>query len=388
MTAGKRGARLVEHDLSSIHLHNFHDSATLPALPTVWDLSPAGPANDPLGNDAVGDCVEVAIQVLRMFGAWLGSLNQDGTPEYLTGFRRAHTPYTLRLYYKTGIAEGGQPPEPDNGLDPYFALMWMHKHGHIEAFAALDKTQPTFSTYARQIAVEFDGLLLALELDASAETEFNQNEPWGTLSAVPDPQMGHAVAYCAFDQSQAVQDSVWTWGRKQGMTTPFDDACVHSLFAVFTNEQFRAAGGNAEALQAAITALPGYDKIPFVAGDVADEVEVAPEPTEPEAVEVAEPVVEPVEVAPAEPVEAAEPTTSDETPAPEHEDSVTISGEALQDETSGDVSASPDPLFPEHISGAAEELRKIVAKVLNACESPTGRALIVTAIKDLLNTYL
>lgn len=181
------------------------------------------------GNDRWGNCFWAAVAHAQICQALTG-LNADGTPSYVDGFAPAQSTDVVGWYRKY-LASQGEPTDPPGtgtGISDgaHFAL----SQGLLEAVGVIPG--PLTTDLVHQAIADFHGgTILCLALDPMAQDEFRNGVAWGTESANPDYEEGHAVTGVAFDTSG---DRVITWGRVQGTTIPFDNNCVDGLVVLVT----------------------------------------------------------------------------------------------------------------------------------------------------------
>lgn len=194
------------------------------------------------GNDQWGNCFWAAIAHAQICQALTG-LNADGTPSYVDGFTPAQATDVVGWYRKYLAAQGEptDPPGTGTGISDgaHFALAL----GLVEAIGVIPG--PLTPDLVHQAIADFHGgVVLCLALDPLAQDEFQRGLPWGTESANPDYQEGHAVTGVAYGPEG---DKVVTWAKVQGTTIPFDNNCVDGLVVLVT-PYLKESGVDSDAL--------------------------------------------------------------------------------------------------------------------------------------------
>src|ERR1035438_1202087 len=205
-TAGKLGLK-NESYLSSVEIDKYRilsvtdPSVVLTVAPTTADWSGGIPDSvlGMLGNSEYSNCGPAGDEHGRMFKGFMSITN--GVVKWEPGFRPPHEPYTLWLYVQY-LKLQGETLAQDPGVENSSWLLFMYN---------LTKTNPGTDTLAfaewplstdpNQMlldAIAMRGMLTAVALDAQYATEFQDDEPFGTLSTVPDQQYGHDMWWSGF----------------------------------------------------------------------------------------------------------------------------------------------------------------------------------------------
>ncbi len=284
--AGKRGAR--ESHEPRLLLSQFRVSSTSGAY-QEWNGSHGITEWGMDGNDALSDCGAAATDH--------GNMAKAGDASLLDSLGRPTFAGTIPTYYAYGDAMG-EPTAPgaagpDQGVDNASWLGFLYAHGIIDGYGEVPLGE------LDQYAQDFNGLLLAVELDDAAEQQFSTHEPW---SGTPDPSEGHDVWLIVTHVDGSIE--VVTWGAIQACTVDFRLNNITDAWAVLTEEDAHRVGVNWDALKAALDE---------VHGTVAPAPAPAPAPAAPPVIPpVDPPAVTPEPIVPA--IVALEP------PVPELED--------------------------------------------------------------------
>lgn len=212
----------------------YLDPATLPVVPRLFgrtrivvsDASKNGvemnvwPSSAGLlGNDATGDCVEVAMgQVSSCFAALDGE-QIDISAATVTGDYSAITGYDPNN------------PASDQGTDMASAMSWWQKTGTSDTAGGRNRIGPYFSITPDQVELSTfmcGATVVGLGLPGNAEDVFLAERPW-TLTPGMRAGDGHCVAIFGRN-SQGLWIS-WTWGRWQGIADDYLRAFMDEGYA-------------------------------------------------------------------------------------------------------------------------------------------------------------
>ena len=180
------------------------------------------------GNAQYGNCFWAALVHAMMLQALLSF---DAKPVYAKGFKAPASDAGVKWYeaYERENGQSTQPPGDGTGIFTGVASIAKQKL----ALSAGVVQGPFTPELIRQAIYDFDGgALFCLALDPKAQQEFNDHEPWGTLSTNPDAQDGHAVAGAAYSPSGL---TFVTWAALEGSTDAFDLNCIDGLVLVITH---------------------------------------------------------------------------------------------------------------------------------------------------------
>ena len=214
-------------------------TAEFPAIPDSYDLTAA--AADPLaqmwGNDAVGDCMPVAI-----FRGSAVKLCAAGT------YSRPYATDDVIAFYSgnTGYVKGD--PSTDQGSDPVSALRYAAKNGllpdgshKIEGFFTLDGADPQ---EVRRAIWLFEGVIATAELpDAFVSPPPSASGFTFDVCGDPDPENGHGFFLPPKYRPGAVAMS--TWGMVGEMTDAavkkYCDGTAGALYVALTRDMLEKA---------------------------------------------------------------------------------------------------------------------------------------------------
>jgi len=244
--AGKRGAR--ESHEPRLLLSQFRSPAPSPF--TEWDGSHGITQWGMDGNDEYGDCGPTATSN--------GNVAKANDPSLIDKLGDS-TP--LDLYFEYGVAMGeaaSVADRPDMGVDNQSWLAFLYQRGIIDGYGEVPLDE------LERYAQDFNGLLLAIVLDADSEAEFQASPPipWGGLpaDATPDPSLGHDVWLIQTHADGSI--GVITWAAIQQATPEFRQLNITDAWAILDEEDAKRTGTDWEALQAALRAVHGVDAAP------------------------------------------------------------------------------------------------------------------------------
>jgi hypothetical protein len=209
----------------------------LPAPPTSVDYS-KGLSLPIDGNDQYGDCVMAA--TAHLIEAWDSEVHEhDAVP---TG------DVVVAEYFKlTGGA--------DAGLNEQHVLQTWHKSGlfghKIAGYAPVNVKD---ITSIHQTIALCGGALFGIQVPASAQTQFANNQPW-TYDPSSPIEGGHAIAPLGYDSKYVY---CATWGGIAPVTYPFLSALLDECWAIIPNQFVEAGKGpmlDLKTLQADLSAL-------------------------------------------------------------------------------------------------------------------------------------
>ncbi len=217
-------------------------------------------------NNLLGDCTVAALCHLMMMKALVSS---SGVKRafYRMGFVPIRPKKARQWYWSCGIASGGTPPHPDNGLYMADLLKWAFDHKIIEAYAEVDANPAniingtTAEQRIRQAAKLFYGACLSVELTSDGHgSDVNGNQttmgqPWSIPPGdAPDPNFGHEVVFSGAFKNI---DENLTWGQRQLMTMDWVKQSTYECWVVLTRQDAERTGIDFEKLVAAIKNQPG-----------------------------------------------------------------------------------------------------------------------------------
>ena len=161
-----------------------------------------------------------------------------------------------RAYYRAGIAQGGTPPNPDNGLSIDVTLTEGTQEsdffiGQIAAFAALT---PSNLHELQQGIVNYGMVIVGGNIPQSAEDQFPK-----VWRVVPNSPIvgGHCWTLSGYDDTTALFDAE-TWGVRIKVTYDFIATYVDEAYVCVPSQIVRAGafrGRSAESLIADMTVL-------------------------------------------------------------------------------------------------------------------------------------
>lgn len=222
---GKLPAR---HDVRTLSLARYVDSAKLPPPPPDIDLAAAVIDWPMYGNDRIGDCTTAA--AAHMIEAWTAPTR--GKAVEVT--ERS----VLAAFDKVKQVD---PATGEEGAVELDVLNYWRKSGigghRIGAFARV----PVWDhRLVRDAAFLFGGIYIGLELPLTA-----QRQPvWDWTHSLSGPAKpgswgGHAVDVVAYDDHTL---TVVTWGRLQELTWAFWDRYVDECYAILSVDFLDEAG--------------------------------------------------------------------------------------------------------------------------------------------------
>lgn len=255
-SAGKRGVKLRQ-PIPEMQLALFR--ATAPAKPpaegdvshgiTDWGMD---------DNDRLGDCGYAMSDHYVM--AKTGDAQLVGT--FGGG---------VSLYFEYGVAQGetgpaDHPDQPDEGVDPPSWFNFLMDKGLIEAWAEIDAKD---ADEVHAAMLNFGGVAVAVDLNDSAESEFEAHQPWHLAPGEKaDPNEGHFVLGVKYDPET---ETYVTWGGLQPATLDWDASCIVAVYVFVTKDDAERNGVDINALIAACRQHGGH----VATGDAPP----APEPT-------------------------------------------------------------------------------------------------------------
>lgn len=205
-----------------------------------------------MGNFVYGDCVVAAFEHLRMVKGTSNASSWQKTL-YRAGFRPPHTPYAIEVYAEY-LATQGQKPGPTIGIDPLTFLPWAQEHNLILAWGSVNVDKSFVDANGlgmrdrlHQAMIDYDGVMLSIELTNDAYQNFENRTPWHVGPAPadqPNPVLGHETALVAYTPQL---DSVVTWGQMKSQTAAFTEATTYQGF-VFLDAQDTAKPNYAQLL--------------------------------------------------------------------------------------------------------------------------------------------
>lgn len=228
-----------------LKLSDYLKAPLLPTVPLTF-----GHVTDPaiggnwgmLGNDQAGDCVIAGFSHEELVFA-----SATGKPLPVFTTANAFANYSLAL-----VAEGGMPydandPSTDTGLDVTMAAEWRQStgltdaNGHnmkVDSWVSVDYDHLALAAYMGGVCG------LALNVPASATTEFSNGEPWSDTSGAPVG--GHYVPLVG--RNSKGNFMVITWGALQGVTPEFLQKYLMTGIAYVSEDYLLATGKTPEAL--------------------------------------------------------------------------------------------------------------------------------------------
>lgn len=218
------------------------------------------------GNAEYGNCFWAALVHSTMLQALTGF---DGGPIYAKGFKAPASDAGVKWYEVYERSQGQSTAPPGNGTGIFTGVASIAKQG-LALWAGVVKG-PFTPALIRQAIYDFDGgAIFCLALDPKAQQEFNDHEPWGTLSTNPDVQDGHAVPGGSYSPNGV---TFVTWAALEPSTDEFDLNCIDGLVLVITHGFILKHG--AQAAQA-LASKWGLTEVPAkegVMGEIEEKVE-------------------------------------------------------------------------------------------------------------------
>lgn len=236
--AGKRGLRRGR-SVPALRLSLFRTTA--PTAPPSGDVSRGIEAWGMDGNDQYGDCGPAATDHYQV--AKSGEVTQI---DKLGGIG------PVALYFEYGTSQGEPGPKPDQGVTNASWLKFLFDKKIIEAYAELDVTNVT---EVHQAMIDFSGVLVGVQLNSNAETQFNNHQPWSLANGQQaTPNEGHDILLVKYDASG---DTFVTWGALQPATVKWDGTCITEAWVVVTSDDAARVGIDITALKQKIAAFGG-----------------------------------------------------------------------------------------------------------------------------------
>lgn len=252
--AGKRG-RLPAAPVVGVAELKAYASAPLPAPPAsvaaptvaVWGMDGNGPdptVTIPGDGSGVGDCtIAGAAHCVSAWNAEVGTKDAVPTADQV-----------VTQYF---ALTGGQ----DNGLACTSVLQTWHTTGlfgnRIGAWAPVNHKQ---IIDIHQAVDAYGACYIGVNLPDSAETQFENNEPWSYVGDAPTG--GHCVTIVGYDATYVY---VVSWGAVVPVTYPWLSAYLEEAYAIVPQEFVEAGKGptlNLAALQADLGLLNVTPKPP------------------------------------------------------------------------------------------------------------------------------
>ncbi len=191
-----------------LRLANYLDKATLPAPPDAcsYNTNAAPVISQMYGNDRLGDCVIAGI------GHLVGTFTSIfGKPTIFT------LNQIIAMYSRIGGYKPGN-PATDQGCNVVTALSYWHRYGFVTSkhkilgFAAVDANDP--QEYRAALWM-FCHLMKGINLPDAWVSPFPKPGDIWDISGVPNPDNGHFIVSCEYDENGTVDD---TWGMQVRMT--------------------------------------------------------------------------------------------------------------------------------------------------------------------------
>ncbi len=210
--AGKRGklaARLP--DMGTLR---DYMKGSLPTPPKTFDYAPMVTGGFPMAlNDSLGNCtIAGAVHFLQLAYAEIGETFAYPGDD------------AVRSTYM-GLTGGA-----DNGLVETDVLgKWMTDGLFGTKIAGYAPVNPKDDTEMRIAAYLFGAIYLGLEMPASAETQFEDHQPWSLTIPKGQPVGGHCVVASGANYSGI---DLITWGAETTMTWDFWDTYGSEAYVI------------------------------------------------------------------------------------------------------------------------------------------------------------
>ena len=194
------------------------------------------------GNDKWSNCWWAGLVHVSTVQA---TVSFDEHPTFVSGYTPLGPNTGQEWYNRFQVSLGQKVEAPGQGTDPSQGIAFALQEKLIYAGGVVG--QPlTLETVAEAIYDFQGGVIYCLALDDDAEQEFDDQEPWGTESSVPDDNDGHATTGVIYDLTSTVPTTCITWAALEGMTGPFDANCIEGFCPVIT-QGFILKNGQAQA---------------------------------------------------------------------------------------------------------------------------------------------
>lgn len=221
-TGVRLGKLPVRHDVRTLQLARYVDTAELPAPPAAYDEAAHVPDWPMYANDRIGDCTCAAAG--HMIEAWTAA--SSGTPVEVSEAA------VLTAFDHVKVVD---PATGEEGAVELDVLKFWRKTGvgghRIGAFAAVPVHDRGL---VRTASYLFGGVYIGLALPATAQRQ----EVWdwtGSLTgpARPGSWGGHAVDVVGYDADAL---TVVTWGSLKRMTWAFWDRYVDECYGLLSTD--------------------------------------------------------------------------------------------------------------------------------------------------------
>jgi hypothetical protein len=223
------GKKLPKFHPKTLLLKDYLPKTALPAPPVAngWEyaVSDATWSQSMLGNDSVGDCVEV--MALHYIMAAQGNVGNRVT---------FTTDQAIQLY---SAITGYNPSDPhtDQGTAITDLLAYWQNtgiYGHkILGWAAVN---PSDLAQVRAALYAFGGLLAGIQVTSEMMQEFQDSQPWNSFGG--DVEGGHGVPILGYGR---LGQTVITWAKRQQSNLDFWSV-VDELYCVVTPDWLDAQG--------------------------------------------------------------------------------------------------------------------------------------------------
>lgn len=209
-------------------------------------------------NDQLGDC------------AIAGSIEEVRLANTLRGVTVNFTDDTAVQNYSEIAGYNPNDPNSDQGTDVHELYTFRQSTGIVDA----DGNRHKIIAYAGLTPGNFDELLVALSVfdmvgiginvPDYAEAQFEAGDPWHLLQGNHSLVGGHYISVCGATDRTTGQ--VYTWGAKQGITSPFYGKFNTVAVVALTEELFKD-GKSPEGIDMAKLAsdLPRFNTGPVMA---------------------------------------------------------------------------------------------------------------------------
>ncbi len=207
-----------KYDSRNLQFAKYLKLAVLPPIPTKIDYSDGITGWGMMLNDKIGDCTIAAVG--HLIEAWSGgkTIVPDLTIQNVYSAISGYDPVTGKN---------------DNGCAELDVLNYWYTTGvngdKIGAFAEVNINNPVDINTALYL---FNGLYIGVNLPASAEQEFENNQPWVVVNGSPI-EGGHAIIIVGYDQTYYY---AVTWGAIVAIDPTWISTYMDEAYAIISND--------------------------------------------------------------------------------------------------------------------------------------------------------
>jgi len=209
-----------KHDDRNLQFAKYLKADVLPPLPDKVDYTDGISGWGMMLNDKIGDCTIAAVG--HLIEAWTDG--KEIVPDS-----------TIQAVYSAISGYDPVTGNNDNGCAELDVLNYWQTTGvngdTIGAFAEIDINQPIDIKTALYM---FNGVYIGVNLPESAETEFENNQPWVVVNGSPI-EGGHAIILVGFDNTYYY---AVTWGAVVSIDPAWITKYMDEAYAIISNDYF------------------------------------------------------------------------------------------------------------------------------------------------------